>query len=325
MNPQTTQPTTESAWLITVTGPLDPAEAGIVDAHNHLWIAPVAGAAPDAPVLDDEAAVAAELADYWESGGRTIVDCQPPGCGRDVRVLRRLAESSGVAVLASTGFHLRKYYPDDYWLLSASTEQAADYFCGELTQSVAETAVAGEPIPAGLVKIAFEATIEQTPSTLVQAAVMACVETGAALEAHTERGQDAERILSLLIGYGLSADRIVLCHVDKRPDAGLHRALAEAGVLLEYDTFYRPKYRPDEHVWPLLRQMAADGLDGNVALATDMADAGMWRRLGGSPGLTSLTGEIIPRLEAEGFDAGTVRRLTGENIARRLARKPIPN
>ncbi len=30
------------------------------------------------------------------------------------------------------------------------------------------------------------------------------------------------------------------------------------------------------------------------------------------------------RRAAEGFDAGTIRRLTGENIAHRLARKPIP-
>jgi predicted metal-dependent phosphotriesterase family hydrolase len=69
--------------------------------------------------------------------------------------------------------------------------------------------------------------------------------------------------------------------------------------------------------------MIADGLSENVAVATDMADPGMWSCMGGGPGLTGMAGQIIPRLEAEGVDAGTIRRLTGENIARRLARKPI--
>jgi predicted metal-dependent phosphotriesterase family hydrolase len=320
---QTTQTGDHPAQLVTVTGALDPAEAGVVDAHNHVWIAPVPGAAPGAPVLDDEPAIAAELRDYRQAGGRAIVDCQPGGCGRDGRALRRLAEASGVAIVASTGFHLRRYYPDDYWLFDASSQRAAAHFCAELTTGLAETAGSDRPVRAGLVKIAFEAMIERTPCDLVQAAVWACVETGAALEAHTERGQDAERILALLIGFGLGADRIVLCHVDKQPDAELHRALAQAGALLEYDTFYRPKYRPDERVWPLLKQMIADGLSENIAVATDMADPAMWSHMGGGPGLTGLTGQIIPRLEAEGVDAGTIRRLTGENIARHLARKPI--
>lgn len=324
MDPQPDNQTTDSHQLITVTGPVDPAEAGIVDAHNHVWIAPVPGAAPGAPTLDDERAIAADLADYRLAGGRTIVDCQPGGCGRDGRALRRLAKASGVQIIASTGFHLRRYYSHGAPLFDASTDEAATVFSRELVEGLAETEGSDHPVRAGVVKIAFEATIGDTPSTLVKAAVMACLETGAALEAHTERGQDAERILSLLVGFGLSPGRIVLCHMDKRPDVALHRSLAEVGAMLEYDTFYRPKYEPEEHLWPLLREMAAAGLDDRVAIATDMADPAMWARLGGGPGLTGLTERIIPRLQAEGFTADAIRRMTGENIARRLA-KPAPN
>ena len=90
--------------------------------------------------------------------------------------------------------------------------------------------------------------------------------------------------------------------------------------MLEYDTFYRPKYQPDENVWPLIERMVAEGLGGQVAIATDMAEATMWSRLGGSPGLTGLVTQIVPRLEALGFAPGTIRSLVGENIATRLAR-----
>jgi predicted metal-dependent phosphotriesterase family hydrolase len=102
------------ARLVTVTGPIDPAQAGGTDAHNHVWIAPATGAASAGPVLDDERAITSELVAYREAGGATLIDCQPVGCGRDGRVLKRLAQVSGVNIVACTGFHLRRYYPVDY-------------------------------------------------------------------------------------------------------------------------------------------------------------------------------------------------------------------
>ena len=107
--------------------------------------------------------------------------------------------------------------------------------------------------------------------------------------------------------------------MDKAPDFGLHRALAQAGVLLEYDTFYRPKYSPERGVWPLIEQMVAAGYAGSVALATDMAEASLWRCFGGGPGLAGLLTLIRPRLENMGLSPSAIQKLFGGNIARRLA------
>ena len=38
--------------LTTVLGPLAAAEVGVTDAHQHVWIEPVPGVEPGAPVLD---------------------------------------------------------------------------------------------------------------------------------------------------------------------------------------------------------------------------------------------------------------------------------
>jgi hypothetical protein len=56
-----------------------------------------------------------------------------------------------------------------------------------------------------------------------------------------------------------------------------------------------------------------------VALATDMAEAGLYRTLGGGPGLASLPGEIKARLTAMGIAEISVQQMLGGNIARRLA------
>ncbi len=306
--------------LVTVTGPIDPNAAGITDAHNHLWIEPVERAQIGSPVLLDRTSIAAELADYREAGGGTEIDCQPGGCGRDGRVLAELSRASGVYIVACTGFHLEKYYAPDYWLWHASDEQARAYFVSELTQGLAETLESATPVRAGFIKIACKATLGATSPALLQAAVWASQETGAAIEIHTEQGASAEEIVMWFGSYQVMPDRLVLCHMDKRPDISLHRSLAQAGAMLEYDTFYRRKYLPDQHVWQLLEQMVADGLEQQIAIGTDMAEAALWSRFGKGPGLVGLATQIVPRLQAMGFAPATIRRLTGHNIAHRLAR-----
>lgn len=307
-----------SRVVMTVLGPAAADAIGYADAHNHLWIGPVAGAPPDAPRLIDEAAIAAELADYRRAGGSAIVDCQPGGAGRDGRVLARLSRASGVHVIASTGFHRRRYYGDRAPLWEMGAAEAAETFRSEIRDGLPESRNGSEPVKPGLIKIALEATPAETAGHLLEAAAAVCRETGYAIEAHTEKGASVEQFLDYFLGQGVDPQRLVFCHVDKRPDLALHQSLAGAGVLLEYDTFYRPKYDPEANLWPLLEQMVAAGYAGSLALATDMAEAALWQRLGGGPGLVGLLTQVRPRLEQMGFDATTIRQLLGENIIGRL-------
>jgi phosphotriesterase-related protein len=309
---------------MTVLGPVPAESLGVTDAHSHLYIAPVPGGAADAPVLTDSEGVARELIAFRALGGAAIVDCQPGGCGRDGRVLRQLSQQTGVHIVASTGFHRRVYYPADAPLFSLSAARAADVFRGEIRNGLAETRAdaAGNgtlPVLPGVIKIAAEATPDASPLALFEAAAAVAMETGYAIEMHTERGASVEAFLDFFLARGLAPGRLVFCHVDKRPDFGLHRELATAGVLLEYDTFFRPKYEPERGVWPLLAQMVAAGLAGRVALATDMADPLLWAELGGGPGLAGIFTIIRARLEQIGIAEGTITALLGGNIAGTLA------
>lgn len=101
--------------------------------------------------------------------------------------------------------------------------------------------------------------------------------------------------------------------------AGRLSSTANQGIMLEYETFYRPKYQPEENVWPLLEQMVATGLSRQVAIATDMADARLWARKGDGPGLSGLITQITPRLENLGIPTEIIHGLVGQNIAARLA------
>jgi len=107
--------------------------------------------------------------------------------------------------------------------------------------------------------------------------------------------------------------------VDKRPDFGFHEAMAKTGAMLEYDTFFRPKYKPEINVWPLLEKMLAAGLSSQIVLATDMADSNMWAAFGGQPGLAAFINGIRARLEETAVPVSIIQDLMGGNIARRLA------
>lgn len=317
-----------SSHINTVLGPVPAEDMGIVDAHTHAWIEAVAGADPDAPQLDDRAHILQELSAYRAAGGSALVDCQPGDCGRNGNVLSWLARESGVHIVASTGFHLRRYYGPEAPLWRMSAGEAYNYFMGEIGDGLTETRHGARPVRPGLIKIAAKATLAQTPRPLLEAAAAAAAESGYALEVHTEKGAAVEELLDFFQKEGLLPSRLVFCHVDKRPAFELHSALAGAGVLLEYDTFFRPKYDPEHNVWPLIERMVAAGHASQLALATDMADAGMWRSFGGAhftsgsqnrPGLPAFITKIQPRLRKMGIDEETIKQLLGGNIVRRLA------
>ncbi len=308
-----------SDFVFTVLGPVAPAELGVVDAHSHVWIEPVPGADPNAPVLFDATAVIRELRQFRAAGGSAVVDCQPGGCGRNGRMLQRLALQGGVHLVACTGFHRRRYYPPNTSLWQMTTADAAALFVSELTFALTETSLEPQPLRAGFIKVAGEATLAETPQQLLAAAAEACRATGCAIQMHTEKGAAVEQFLRFFVDHGVAPQRLVFCHVDKRPDFEFHRTIAQSGAMLEYDTFFRPKYQPETTVWPLIEKMVAAGLETQVALATDLAESSLWRQFGGQPGMAAFVTIVKARLQELAFNSHTIHQLMGENIARRLA------
>ena len=303
----------------TVLGEISCETLGITDAHNHVWIDPVPGAAPGVPVLNQYDEIKRELELYRLAGGGSLLDCQPGGCGRNTNRLAQLSRATVVPIIACTGFHRRKYYPADHWLFTASSEHAAEYFLRELTSAFEETKDQPQPIRAGFIKAALESEWSDTPQAALEGAVEAARQTGLLFQMHTEKGELAEKAALFMQDHGVPPAQLVLCHMDKRPDFGLHVELAQFGALLEYDTFYRPLYEPESNLWPLMQKMVAAGLSAHIALATDMAEARMYATIGKGPGLASLPAEIRSGLVKLGIPESSIQGMLGGNIARRLA------
>ena len=311
----------EKGKVMTVTGPVLPATLGLVDAHSHLWIEQVSGAETGSPPLTDREKALAELGLYHRAGGRGALDCQPGGCGRDSRVLADLSTASGVQVVCCSGYHRQRYYGPEAWLWQAGVDELRELFLHELRVATTETDQTPVPVRAGFVKAALEANLSITPARPLEAAALAAAQSGSAWMVHTERGQAVEDFAAQLPGWGVRPGQVILCHIDKRPDFGLHRELAQEGFLLGYDTFYRPYYQPDVNLFPLIGRMVAAGLEDRLALATDMADSSLWRSFRGpdAPGMAGLLEVVMPRLERMGISSSAIPKLLGGNISRCLA------
>ncbi len=304
--------------ITTVQGRVPYKKLGITDAHNHLWISGQDVKAENAPILDQQEKIIQELVSYRQLGGNAQLDCQPGGAGRDGVKLLQISKGSGVQIIACTGFHLREYYPEQSTIWQLDTEQAAEYILSEIKEGLEETRQA-IPVFPGFIKIAVRETLEKSPQHLMAAAFVASATSGLLIEMHTEKGAAIEDFVDYFENKGLKPGSLVICHIDKRPDLGLHKELARAGYLLEYDTFFRPKYEPEKFLWPLILDLVNSGFSKSLALATDLADSSMWQSMGNGPGLSGFIDLIKKRLDEEIQDPKVVKDLVGGNIAERLA------
>jgi phosphotriesterase-related protein len=164
---------------------------------------------------------------------------------------------------------------------------------------------------------------------VLRAAGRAGAESGAAVNVHLSwRGTDAVEILEALIAERMAPERIILSHMDERLDRGYHRAVAEAGAVLEYDTFGSdflygtPSARNPSGVERL--DMAAwllsEGYGSQLVIACDTWTKANLRRNGGF-GYEHLFRRIVPALRDYcRADDATLERILVETPRRLLDR-----
>lgn len=299
----------------TVLGAVAAAELGVTYAHEHLILdSPlIAERFPHIHLPSVEDAVT-EVSACRAAGVRTMVDAMPSGQGRDVGRLAEVARRTGMHIVAATGLHTEKYYPDVAWAREDPAEALAERFVAELTRGAD-----GTDHCCGVIKVATdERGMTPRAQRLFAAAAMAHGHTGAPILTHCEGGVGGLEQVEALSALGIPLDRVALSHTDKVADLSYHRALLEAGVVLEYDQALRQD--PDERrgtAW-LIATLVADGYGDQIVLGTDGARRSLWTALGGAPGLDWLAagfGEVLARW---GVDADAQQRMFIANPARWL-------
>ncbi|MBC6463210.1 phosphotriesterase [Actinomadura sp. HBU206391] len=310
----------------TVLGDIEPETLGRTDYHEHLFqVTPLL----PGDELDDEGPSGEEARLLRAAGIDAMVEATPTGLGRDPAATARISARTGLGIVLTTGAHREAHYPSGHWLTGLDPSALAGRFVADLldgapaTDGPGESAPArsprGEPVRAGLLKAGIGYwSINRFERGVLDAVATAHRTTGAPVMVHLEHGSAAAEVLEILASGGVPADRVVLAHIDRNPDPGLHAELAATGAYLGYDGMARTREWPDSALLDCLLRVSALGGAGRLLLGGDVARRTRYVAYGGMPGLAYLPTRFIPRLEREG-GADLVRAVLVDNPARLLA------
>ncbi len=312
------------SFVRTVLGDIRPGELGACYAHEHVIIDPsyTTQVFPDL-LLDSVDKACLELSDFRAAGGAAMVDAMPCDAGRNVLKLAEISRRTGVHLLAPTGLHLPRFYPQGHWRFRIGADALADLFVDEIENGIDALDSAGPRVQrtshrAGLIKVASASTLlSEAEREAFEAAAAAHRRTGAPILTHTERGMGLEQV-RLLDGRGVDPGRVILSHADRHPDLDYHRALLRTGVNVSYDRVLRAPLDADNPTLRLAGTMLMD-FPNQVMLGTDGARRSYWRSYGGSPGLDYLLTGFSRLLQEAGIGEGLLERAFVINPARAFA------
>ncbi len=307
-------------FLRTVTGDIEANTAGVCYSHEHIIIDPsfTTFCNPDF-LLDSVELACAELQEFREAGGNTLIDSMPCGGGRNAVKLAEISRRTGVNIVCPTGVHLQKYYPPGHWAEILSAEKIGALFILEIESGIDGHDYNGPyisrtPHKAGVIKVATSGDkLTERERKIIEAAVVAHKNTGSPILTHTEQGLGALEQVRRLQELGASLKHVVLSHTDRNPDPAYHKEILSTGVMLEYDSAFRWAENDGNPTLALVLTMFAEGFGKQILLGMDAARRKYWRSYGGSPGLRFLLHDFVPRLRSGGLRQADIDAIFVEN------------
>lgn len=304
--------------LYSVTGPIAASALGTTLMHEHVLVDFIGADRVDPSRYDARQAFALILPHLTRLRSLkcdTLVECTPAYLGRDVRLLRRLSDASGLNILTNTGYYGAA---KDKHVPAHAFKETAGQLAARWTREF-EQGIDGTPIRPAFMKIGVdEAPLSELDAKIVRAAAITARATGLTIASHTGTGAAAMAELQLLDEGGVPASAFIWVHAQSERDAGYHTRVAKAGAWVEFDGVSEASV--ERHV-ELVRLMKAQGLLGRVLVSQDAG----WYRVGDPNGgafrgFETLFTKFLPALGAAGFTGNDVRQLLVENPRRALGR-----
>ena len=320
----------------TAAGPVDPDDLGPTLMHEHPDSAAPSGFYSGGKGADVEEGAQRALACLRESGIRSIVHLT----GRrrddvDHSILGRLAARLPFHLIAGFSFY------KDPWLegLGGDLDSLVDLYVTQATRGIG-----GSEVKAGIYGEVGTSLDRITPleELHLRAVARAHVATGLAISTHCTLGTMGLEQVAILGEEGVDLSRVVVGHLDLKPDVGYHQEVLSTGANIAFDTFgkewfdYRVPnsegegegefvkwtyHRPDDDRIRALADLVTRGYDDRIVLSCDMsgAEAYMNPSTHGRFGYAYLPEVILPRLLEAGVARQSLDRMLIDNPARILA------
>ncbi|MFP6837554.1 MAG: hypothetical protein VB948_15775 [Pseudomonadales bacterium] len=310
----------------TVLGKIPAHTLGATDAHTHLFRS--AGPLVDSDtefLLDSVDYAVQELQLYRDAGGSAVVEVTPCAPGRNADVLGRISETSGIHVVATTGFVDWALYPGgQLWLESASIEELAALLVAETREGMDLNNYSAPQIRrskhcAGVIKVTTGyQVITPLQKKILEASANAHLQTGMPITVHTEKGTVGLELIDYLAKFKVDPEAIMLAHTFLNPDPVYQHDLAQTGAYLIQDGPGRVKYFPESNTIDQIRRFVEDGFRGQLLFAGDHSKRSYWKAWGGGMGFDYIPATFVPRLHRAGIPPEVTNAMLVDNAARAM-------
>ncbi|CAN5602102.1 phosphotriesterase [soil metagenome] len=314
----------------TVTGSIDASEMGLTLVHEHLRFRDEAVAENWPGRYDEQAELDAALVQTraaQEHGVKTVVDATAMFGGRDVRFMKKVAEETGIQVVACTGIYTYDYLP--HYFENRDEDQIAEHFVDDI-----ERGCQGTEIKAAYLKCAAdEAGVTPNVEKVHRACARASLQTGAPIMAHSMPAvQTGPRQVEIFLEEGVAPEKIQIAHCGDSPDADYVEGLLDKGVYAGLDRYGLDMYQPIDQRNAVTAELLRRGHAERLLISQDHCCSIDWfppeviEQMVESPAIhnwsfTLVFEEVIPWLREQGvMDDAVFETIFVANPARWLGR-----
>lgn len=312
----------------TVQGAVEADELGLVLVHEHVRFRDEAVAEQwpsryDEQLEYDAALVAVNAAK--DRGVRTIVDPTAMFGGRDVRFMKRVADESGVRIVACTGIYSYDYLP--HYFENRDVDVMADHFVEDIERGIQDTG-----IKAAFLKCAADAAgVTANVEKIHRAVARASVQTGASIMAHSMPAvATGPRQVEIFEQEGVDMSRVQIAHCGDTDDLAYIEGLIDSGVYVGLDRYGLEMYLPIDRRNAAAAELLRRGHAERLMISQDFCASIDWfppeaaEQFEGSGAIrnwsmTLVFDEVVPALREQGvLDDDTFATIFTENPRRWL-------
>ena len=224
----------EKNRLMTVNGWITTEQPGLTLTHEHVLVDFIGADKIEPSRYNAEEVFQAalpKLLQLRQRGFRTLVECTPAYLGRDVKLLKRLADASDLHILTNTGYYGaagEKYLPAH--ARTETAEQIAARWINEWENAIEHD------IKPGFIKCGVDKyPLSEVQAKMIEAAAITHLATGLTIGVHSGNGKAAMEELKIINSKAIKADAWIWIHAQNERDRDFHLRAAKAGGWVSYD------------------------------------------------------------------------------------------
>ncbi len=331
----------------TVLGLIDPADLGSTLLHEHILVdirpphwrnsdmtgydIPIEDRfaidygkidAPGNVILDKVGEAISELQAMHRDGGRSVVELSCGGLHPNPEGLAAVSRGSDVHIIMGCGWYVNDYQDP------TNMDRSITSLATEMVDQI-RTGAWGTDVKAGIIgEIGCQSPWQPFEQKVMEAAIIAMQETGAALSIHPGRDADQpQQVADFLMERGCDMSRVVMSHIDRTIfDQDRLFRWADTGMILEFDLFGMEStyYKwadidmPNDGacvIW--LRSLKERGHLPQIAISQDICYRTRLKQCGGH-GYGHIFRNVVPLLLRRGFNQDDVDQILIHTPARIL-------